>query len=271
MKTMYLFSAMLFATAILFTGCGQKTKDDPKVIKFASHNFKVYEDTTKVLAKEVEKLGYKLEPVFLADNTQLNEAVENGEYFANYHQHVPYLEEFNAAHKSHLVPAFKVFTDRGGIFSKKHKTLNDLPDGATITVANDPGNHFRGLVILADAGLIKFKEGIPLQKVSQKDIVENPKKLKFIEVDYTLLARGLDDADAGFLYATVATEFGLDINKDALGVERPELQSPDIIAVREENLNSEKAKILQKAYYTDAMKQALKDAFDGKEVLQPAW
>lgn len=267
-----MLSFVLLIAAVFVTGCGQKSKvDDPKVIKFASHNLKVYEDTTKVLAKEVEKLGYKLEPVFLADNVQLNEAVENGEYFANYHQHIPYLEEFNTANKAHLTPAFKVFVDRSGIFSKKYKSFKELPDGATITLANDPGNNFRGLQILADAGLLKFKEGVPPQKVSQKDIIENPKKLKFIEVDYTLLARGLDDADAGFLYATVATEFGLDINKDALGIERPELQAPDIIAVRKENAGSEKAEILKKAYYSDAMKQALKDAFGGKEVLHPAW
>ena len=65
--------------------------DDDKVIKFASCNLKAYEDSTKVLAEEVGKLGFKLDYIFLADNTQLNEAVERGEYFANYHQHTPFL------------------------------------------------------------------------------------------------------------------------------------------------------------------------------------
>ncbi|MDR1291031.1 MAG: hypothetical protein LBK06_07515 [Planctomycetaceae bacterium] len=257
----------------ILTGCSreQESERDDKVIKFASCNLKVYEDTTKVLAREVEKLGYTLQYTFLADNTQLNEAVENGEYFANYHQHAPYMNEFNATHKGHLAVAFEVFTDRAGIFSKKYKNINDLPEGATVTVANDPGNNFRAFVILADAGLIKLKNDIKPINVTQKDITDNPKRLKFIEVDYTMLSKALEEADAGFLYATVAAEIGLEFDKDALAGERKELQAPDIIAVKEQNTNSEKTKILEKAYKTNTVKQALKDAFNGKDVLLPSW
>ncbi|MDR2705343.1 MAG: hypothetical protein LBC02_06160 [Planctomycetaceae bacterium] len=277
MKKTFSKHCMLVAliTLVLFnlTGCGRQsqTEQNDKVIKFASCNLKVYEDTTKVLAQEVEKLGYKLEYTFLADNTQLNTAVENGEYFANYHQHTPYMDEFNKAHKAHLAAAFKVFTDRAGLFSKKHKSLNDLPDGARISVANDVGNGFRAFIILADAGLIKIKEGLEPIDVTQNDVTDNPKKLKFIEVDYTMLAKSLEEADAGFLYATVAAEIGLEFGKDALAGEREELQAADIIAVRKENIGSEKAKILEKAYKTDAMKKAFKDSFNGKDVLFPAW
>ncbi|MDR0611586.1 MAG: hypothetical protein LBG58_15870 [Planctomycetaceae bacterium] len=269
-----ILSSVIFLTLPILTGCGGKqsqTEQSDKVIKFASCNLKAYEDTTKVLSQEVEKLGYKLQYTFLADNTQLNEAVERGEYLANYHQHAPYMNEFNATHKGNLAVAFEVFTDRAGLFSKKHKNLQDLPEGATITIANDPGNNFRAFVILADAGLIKLKEGVNPISITKKDIVDNPKKLKFIEVDYTMLAKALEEADAGFLYATVASEIGLEFGKDALAGERKELQAPDIIAVRKENLGSEKVRILEKAYKTDAVKQALKDTFDGKEVLLPSW
>lgn len=266
--------ALIIVTIMFqFAGCSQqpKTTDDNKIIKFASCNIKVYEDTTKVLAQEVEKLGYKLEYTFLADNTQLNTAVENGEYFANYHQHTPYMNEFNKAHKAQLAVAFKVFTDRAGLFSKKYKSLNDLPNGARIVVANDVGNGFRAFIILADAGLIKLKEGISPIDITQNAIIDNPKKLKFIEVDYTMLSKSLEEADAGFLYATVAAELGLEFGKDALAGEREELQAADIIAIRQENIGSEKAKILEKSYKTDAMKKALKDSFSGKDVLLPAW
>jgi D-methionine transport system substrate-binding protein len=264
--------ALIVLVLFSLIGCGRQSKTtDDKVIKFASCNLKVYEDTTKVLAQEVEKLGYKLEYTFLADNTQLNTAVENGEYFANYHQHTPYMDEFNKAHKAHLAVAFKVFTDRAGLFSKKYKNLNDLPNGARISVANDVGNGPRAFIILADAGVIKIKEGLKPLDVTQNDITDNPKKLKFIEVDYTMLAKSLEEADAGFLYATVAAEIGLEFGKDALASEREELQAADIIAVRQENIGSEKAKILEKAYKTDAMKEAFKKSFNGKDVLLPAW
>lgn len=245
--------------------------EDDKVIKFVAQNIKVYEDTTKVLADEVKKLGYTLNYKFLSDNTQLNEAVENGEAFANYHQHIAYLTEFNIVHKTHLAIAFKVFTDRAGLFSKKYKDIKKLPNGATISIPVDPGNNFRTFIILADAGLIKLKKGVNPASVSKKDIIDNPHKFKFTEVDYTMLSRAIEDADAGFLYATVAAEIGLDYNKNALLKERAELQSPDVIAVRKENVNSPKAKILQKAYQNDRLKQALKNAYNGVEVLLPAW
>ncbi|MHB8063443.1 MAG: MetQ/NlpA family ABC transporter substrate-binding protein [Ruminiclostridium sp.] len=269
------FAFILAIITVMFalSACSQKPKaaQDDKVIKFAVCNLKAYEETTKVLAQEVEKLGYKLEYTFLADDTQINEAVESGEYFANYHQHTPYMNQFNKTHNAHLVAAFKVFTDRAGLFSKKYKSLKDLLDGARITIPNDAGNNFRTFVMLADEGLIKLKDGIDPINITQNDIVENPKKLKFIEVDYTMLAKSLEEADAGFLYATVAAEIGLEFGKDALVGERQDLQAADIIAVREENKDSEKIKILEKAYKTDTVKKALKDTFDGKEVLLPAW
>ncbi|MDR3238582.1 MAG: hypothetical protein LBT44_00605 [Clostridiales bacterium] len=262
----------LALTLMALSACGKKADGaDDKVIKFASCNLKAYEDTTKILAQEVEKLGYTLEYAFLADNTQINEAVESGEYFANYHQHTPYMNEFNETHKAHLAAAFKVFTDRAGLFSTKYDSLDELPEGAKIVVPNDAGNNFRAFIILADAGLITLKDGVDPIDVTQNSIIENPKNFKFIEVDYTMLARTLEEADAGFLYATVAAEINLDFNTDVLAQEREEFQAADIIAVREENIGSEKAKILEQAYKTDAVKQALKESYAGREILLPAW
>jgi D-methionine transport system substrate-binding protein len=180
------------------------------------------------------------------------------------------MQEFNRGHKGHLAAAFKVFVDKSGIFSKKYKSLNDLPNGAKISIPVDVGNNFRTFVMLAEKGLIKIKPGVKETAITQNDIIENPKKLQFIEVDYTMLARALEEADAGFLYATVAAEIGLDIN-DALAAEPKKLQAADIIAVRSENLKDPRTAILKKAYYTDALKKALKDSYGGREILEPAW
>ncbi|MDR1196301.1 MAG: hypothetical protein LBL00_07495 [Endomicrobium sp.] len=247
-----------------------KDKNDDKIIKLAVTNLKVYEDTAKAWAKEVEKLGYKLDYRIIS-GVQLNESLERGEVFANYHQHTPALTEFNRTHKGHIVPAFPVFTDRSGLFSLKYKNIKDLPVGAKIVIPADVGNNFRTFQILADAGLIKIKSGVPSESVSKADIIDNPKKFKFVEVEYELLERTIKDADAGFLYATNAAQIGLDFNKDVLWPEPEKFWAADIIAVREENLKSPKTEILKKAYYTEAVKQALKDAFDGREILLPAW
>jgi D-methionine transport system substrate-binding protein len=274
-KRVFLSVLAAFALAAAFPAAagGQKqgAGDDSKVIKFASCNLKAYEDSTKVLAEEVAKLGYKLEYVFLADNTQLNEAVERGEYFANYHQHTPYMNEFNREHKARLAAAFKVFTDRAGLYTaKNYRTLDDLPEGAKIVIPADAGNNFRAFTILIEAGLLALKDGINEESASQADIVYNPKNFKFIEVDYTMLARTLEDADAGFLYATVAYDSGIDPAK-ILAPEPERFQAADIIAVREENLNSEKTRILRQAFYSEAVKKSLRDSFDGKDVLIPVW
>lgn len=270
-RVMNLFVLFFFVVVSFGLTARSYAAEDKKIIKFAVNNLKVYEDTTKVLATEVGKLGYKLEYIFLADNTQINEAVESGEYFANYHQHTPYMEEFNKAHNGHLAAAFKVFTDKSGIFSKKHKSLGELPDGAKVSIPVDVGNNFRTFVMLANHGLIKIKDGIESTSITQNDIVENPKKLEFIEVDYTMLGRALEEADAGFLYATVAAEIGLDISRDALATEPIELQAADIIAVRSENIDDERTKILKQAYYTDSLKQALTESYAGRDILEPAW
>jgi D-methionine transport system substrate-binding protein len=267
----FLLAAFLIGM-LAITSCTKKDQGaEDKVIKFAVSNIKVYEDTTIALSKEVEALGYKLEYTLLSDYVQTNSSVESGEYFANYHQHEPYMNEFNNTHNGHLAVAFEVFTDRSGLFSRKYKSLNELPIGAQISIPNDAGNNFRPLVILADAGLIKLREGVEPIKISQKDILENPKKLRFIEVDYTMLSRSLEEADAGYLYATVAADAGFDFNRDVLAAEREELWAPDIIAVHQENVGSEKAKILEKAYKTDSVKKALRDAFGGRDILLPTW
>ncbi len=272
-KKIFAFITAAVLGTQLLTGCGSsgKNKDDDKVITLSVCNIKAYEDTTKVWADEVAKLGYTLDYQIVSSGPQLNQAVEDGDCFATYHQHTPAMNDWNERNKGHLAVAFKVFTDRAGIFSTKYKSLDELPDGAKIVIANDAGNSFRGLVMLADAGLIKIRDDIDPVKVTQKDIIENPKNFEFIEVDYAMLSKTIEDADAGFLYATIATELGLFFEKDALIGEREELQEADIIAVREEDVGSEKAKVLEKAYKTDAMKQALKDTFGGENVLEPAW
>jgi D-methionine transport system substrate-binding protein len=275
MKKKQVLGALVILALVVVGACSKKAAvaagGDDKVIKFASCNLKAYEDSTKVLAGEVAKLGYTLEYIFLADNTQLNEAVERGEYFANYHQHTPYMNEFNREHQAHLAPAFKVFTDRSGLYTAKdYKSLSDLPDGATVVIPADAGNNFRAFTILIEAGLLKLKDGVSEEGASQADIIFNPKNLKFIEVDYTMLSRTLEDADAGFLYATVAFDSGIDPAK-ILAAEPERFQAADIIAVRQENLNSEKAAILKKAFYTEAVKKSFRDSFGGIEVLIPEW
>ena len=256
--------------AVLFATTASSLAED-KTIHLLIEGLKVYEDSAKVLGTELEKQGYTLDVKAFTNGTQATLAIENGEADAGYHRHQASLDAFNAQHSTTLVAAFKAFTDPAGLFSKKHKSLQDLPDGATIAVHVDPSNYWRPFLILQDAGLIKLKDGVDPLAVTEKDITENPRNLKFVALDYALLVPALDDVDASFLYSTQAIEVGLEFKRDALGLENEKFQSPDVIYVKNGTENSEKIQALKTAYYSDAVKKSLSDAFGGKDVLLPAW
>ncbi len=256
---------------VIALGASVAYASDDKTIHLLIEGLKVYEDSAKVLGEELKKEGYTLDVQSFTNGTQATLAVEQGEADAGYHRHQASLDAFNKQYGTHLVAAFKEFTDPAGLFSKKHKSLQDLPDGATIAVHVDPSNYWRPFLILQDAGLIKLKDGADPYTVTEKDIVENPKHFKFVALDYALLVPALDDVDASFLYSSQAIEVGLEFRRDALGLESEKYQSPDIMYVKSGTENSSKIQALKNAYYTEAVKNSLKDSFGGKEVLIPAW
>lgn len=276
MKHRRILTAILFAlTLVIASGCSQVTglsgsDNNDKTIKFVSTNIALYEDTTKVLAAEVEKRGYKLDYRFITDGPELNAAVESGEADATYHQHQAYLDYYDRQFKGHLVTAFNAFVDPSGLFSKKWKSIQDLPNGAVVTAHVEPANFYRPFLMLADAGLIKLRPDVDPLSITEKDIIDNPRNIKIQGLDYALLPKALDDADAGFLYGSQAADIGIDFHS-ALITESKANESPDVIAVKEGTQDSEKIKVLKESYQTDAVKDQLVKSFGGKEVVIPAW
>lgn len=268
-------SSLLALSLLIVSACSQVTGlsgggSDDKTIKFVSTNIALYEDTTKVLADEVAKHGYKLDYKFITDGPELNAAVESGEADATYHQHQAYLDYYDRQFDGHLVAAFDAFVDPSGLFSKKWKSIQDLPNGALVTAHVDPSNYYRPFLMLADAGLIKLRPGVDPLSITEKDIIENPRNIKIQGLDYALLPKALDDADAGFLYGSQAADIGIDFGT-ALVTETKQNQSPDVIAVKDGQQDSEKIQALKKAYQSDAIKEQLVKSFGGKQVVLPAW
>lgn len=144
-----------------------------------------------------EKLAdkYTIEPKVFGDNNAINEATLDGSVQANYFQNVPYLTAWNQSKGTNLQTyGDAVFYTIDILVSKKHKTLDDLPEGAKILVANDNANRARELKLLESAGLLKLTEGVDLPTTF--DIVENPKNLEIVEVDPRSRVGALPDADA---------------------------------------------------------------------------
>ncbi len=214
-------------------------------------------DIVKPLLKED---GIDLEIVVLSDNVQPNEALANKEVDANFFQHVPYMKQYNESKGSNLVEVQPVYDAIYGGYSKRYKTIADLPEGATLVMANDPSNIGRSLQMFAAADLIKLKEGVGIQ-ATQADITENPKKFKFEEVDLLMLARMLDDGDLVAMTPAYASPLGLTPKKDALITEGEDSEFTITLVAREDNKDSDAIQKLAKRISGPEVKKFLEDNY----------
>ncbi|MBV1814000.1 MULTISPECIES: MetQ/NlpA family ABC transporter substrate-binding protein [Pseudomonas syringae group] len=144
--------------------------------------------------EEADKQGLKVELVEFTDWIAPNVTLAAGDIDVNYFQHIPFLTNANEAAGFGLVPYAPGIINNVGLYSKKYKSFDELPSGATVAIANDPINSGRGLQLLAKAGLITLKQGVGY-KATEEDITANPKNLKIIQVEAVQLVRAYDDAD----------------------------------------------------------------------------
>ncbi|MGH8379812.1 MetQ/NlpA family ABC transporter substrate-binding protein [Pseudomonas sp.] len=143
---------------------------------------------------EAKKQGLSVELIEFSDWIAPNVSLASGDIDVNYFQHIPFLENAKAAAGFDLVPYAPGVINNVGLYSKKYKSFDELPQGASVAIANDPINSGRGLQLLAKAGLITLKPGVGY-KATEEDIVANPKQLKILQVEAVQLVRAYDDAD----------------------------------------------------------------------------
>ncbi|MCM3700099.1 MetQ/NlpA family ABC transporter substrate-binding protein [Paenibacillus macerans] len=222
----------------------------------------------ELIKPQLKEEGIDLELVVLSDNVQPNDALANKEVDANFFQHVPYMEQYNESKNAHLAAVQPVYHAVYGAYSQKYKSMEELPDGATIAIANDPSNIARSLMMLDKAGIIKLKEGAGLE-ATQADIVENSHHYKFEEVDLLMLARMLDDADLVLMTPAYASPLGLTPKKDALLTETVDSAFAITLVAREDNKDSEPIQKLAKAISSPEVKQYLEQNYG--EIALPAF
>jgi D-methionine transport system substrate-binding protein len=253
-------------------GCGNASntgsagsKED-KVIKIGVTP-KPHEEIVNIAKPLLEKEGYTVEITEFNDYVQPNTAVSEGSLDANFFQHMPYLKEQNESKGFKLVSVGAVHLEPMGLYSHKIKSLDELKDGATIAVPNDPSNEARALKLLAGKGLIKIKDG---ELVTPKDITENPKNLKFSELEAAAVPRAIDDVDAAVINGNYALEAKFTPSKDALIIEdkNSEAAKPyaNIIVVKEGNENKEKIKALVKAMTSPEVKAFIEKEYNGSVI-----
>ena len=210
-------------TAGVLTGCGQSSgtvsKDEnseqTSEIEKELEPIRVgagvtpHAEILREIQDDLEEKGYALEVVEYNDYVLPNTALEDGDLDANYFQHKPYLDDFNAENGTHIVGVANVHFEPLGIYAGKTKSLADLKDGAEVAVPNDTTNEARALLLLEQEGLIKLKEKAGLQ-ATILDIQENPLNLKIKELEAAQVARAVSDVDIACINGNYAIEAGLE-------------------------------------------------------------
>ena len=217
-------------------------------------------------AKILEKQGYELKVTVFDDYVQPNNVVESGEFDANYMEHVPYMEQFNKENGTHIVNAGGIHYEPFGIYPGTKKKLDDLAEGDTIAIPNDTTNEARALLLLQDNGLLTLKDGAGLT-ATINDIKENPKKLKFQELEAAQVAKVKDEVAFVVLNGNYALEAGYSVSKDSIAYEKADSEAAktyvNIIGVKEGNENSDGIKALVKVLKSDDIKKFINDKYDG--------
>ena len=219
---------------------------------------------------EADKQGLKVELVEFTDWIAPNVSLASGDIDVNYFQHIPFLENAKAAAGFDLTPYAKGIINNVGLYSKKYKSLDALPEGATVAIANDPINSGRGLQLLAKAGLITLKPGVGY-KATEDDIVANPKKIKILQVEAVQLVRAYDDADLvqGYpAYIRLAKTFDAESALLFDGIDHPEYVIQFVIQPKNKD-DPRLAKFIDIYQHSPVVKASLDKTYGN--LYQPGW
>ncbi len=272
-----IFAAILaLSLALSLTACGGSKTETPAASGSAAPAETPKETVTlnvaasptphaEVLEQCVDILkeqGIDLQIHEYSDYVIPNTAVEDGEEDANYFQHIPYLDDFNATRGTHLVSVAGVHIEPMGIYGGKTAALADLPDGASVAVPNDATNEGRALLLLEAQGLIKLTDSSNLA-ATPKDIAENPKNLTFTEVEAAQLPSILSEVDIAVINSNYALGAGLNPTTDALAVESADSPYVNVLVCKEGNENNEAIQALAAALASDTVKNFIAEKYEG--------
>lgn len=212
--------------------------------------------------------GIDLEIVEYTDYVLPNTDVAAGEIDANYFQHTPYLEDFNAENGTDLVPVAKIHFEPLGLYPGKTSSVDALPKGAKIAVPNDATNEARALLLLEQEGILKLKDGAGI-KATPNDIVENPKEIQFVEVEAAAVPATLADVDMAVINGNYALSAGLSV-QDAIATESADSLAADtyanVVVVNAGMEDDPAVQALVKALTSDEIRAFIEEEFSGSVV-----
>lgn len=209
--------------------------------------------------------GVDLDIKVFTDYVQPNLQVSDGQIDVNFFQHQPYLDSFNKERKTRLVSVGLVHVEPFGAYSSKIKNIDELKEGAQVAIPNDPSNGARALLLLQQQGLIKLKDPKNILATA-RDVVENPRKLRFRELEAATLPRVLADVDIALINTNYALEAGLNPVNDALFIEGEESPYANIVVTTDAKKDAPAVQKLVKALNTEEVRQFIQQKYKGSIV-----
>lgn len=219
----------------------------------------------EVAKKVAERDGLKLQIVEFQDYIQPNAALDSGDLQANSYQHLPFLQTQIQARGYKLTAVGETVTFPMGFYSKKYKSLAELPEGSKVGIQNDPSNSGRALALLQKYGVIKLKPGAGIT-ATPLDVIENVKHLQIVQIEAAQLPRSLDDLAASAINTNYAVQAKLVPTRDAIAIEDPKNPYANLLAVRTQDKDKPWVAKLVKAFQSPEVKQFVSSNFAGSMV-----
>lgn len=220
-------------------------------------------------SKEAKQAGLKIRVKDFTDPVALNKATANGQIDVNAFQSWSYLQAYNKENKNGQLAALgTTYLEPMGIYSDRYKKISQVPDGATVAIANNPANTARGLLLLQSAGLIKLKKSFNATS-GTNEIAANPKHLKFKEIDDTTGPRVLKSTDLVLIGNTIALTGHLNVLKDSIYHEKVDQSTKNninVLATAKKNRNNARYKKLVTLYHNQKIQQWINKKYQGTKV-----
>ena len=272
-KILTLILALTMAVGLCACGGGEEAPAEDTAAETVT--LKVAASPTphaEILAQVVDVLaeqGIELVVTEYGDYVVPNTAVEEGAEDANFFQHAPYLESFNAENGTHLVSVAPIHYEPMGIYAGMTASLEELADGAVIAVPNDVTNEARALQLLAAQGLIEIDPAAGLN-ATPNDITSNPKNLQFKEMEAAMLPQIVGEVDLAIINSNFALQGGLNPAEDALASEDAASEAAqtfaNIIVVKEGSEENAAVLALIEALQSDAVREFIETTYAGSVV-----
>ncbi|QIS20717.1 MetQ/NlpA family ABC transporter substrate-binding protein [Nocardia terpenica] len=262
LRRLFVFPILLALAAVL-AACGERHGGD--VVRIGVNDLAL--PHWNVLKKKAAAQGITIEYVNFSDYNQPNPALSQGRIDLNKFQHVRYLANYNVHNNDSLVPIAATEIFPLALYSKKHRSVAEIPQGGQITLSNNPANQVRPLLSLAAAGLVVLKGG-PSWDSKLTDVDTAASKVRLTTIDPTLTAQSLDSVDAAFVDDTFAQPAGLTQQQVVLtdDPQRPELkQYINIFAARAKDKDDPRLLAVTKLYHDPEVEAAVRaeSGFDG--------